>query len=193
MRSSEMFGLGGRSGCPPSPPEPVSTSLTVLNNTRNGIQQTFPCPSFVPLANHVSTACSQALHLLLPQGPGSLTSPQREDLTGITQYALILTRVSTEWKADSSPSQVTKESVWEKPRELKTALELEMDNTQWTEYATGGRPYWVHKQSKETTWDMPQEIKGQLSTARMDLREKARSADWIPSTAAILDRAQYAT
>jgi len=61
--------------------------------------------------------------------------------------------------------QLTKESVWEKPSELKSAVELEMEATPWTEYSSGGKPYWVHKHTKDTTWEMPQEIKGQSKPA----------------------------
>ncbi|GAA6019581.1 hypothetical protein JCM11491_001346 [Sporobolomyces phaffii] len=50
------------------------------------------------------------------------------------------------------------QSVWEKPSELKTPAEKEMENTPWKEYETGGRKYWVHDKTKETTWNPPKEI-----------------------------------
>lgn len=54
----------------------------------------------------------------------------------------------------------TKQSVWEKPRELKTAIEIQMEETGWKEYESGGRPYWV--KGGETTWQRPQAIQGEL-------------------------------
>ncbi|GAA5861781.1 hypothetical protein JCM3774_001299 [Rhodotorula dairenensis] len=68
------------------------------------------------------------------------------------------------WTRHTSPdgrpywSHPQKGSVWEKPSELKTPVELEMENTPWKEYETGGRKYWVHADSKETTWSMPKQI-----------------------------------
>lgn len=53
------------------------------------------------------------------------------------------------------------ESVWEKPRELKTEAEVEMEGTDWKEYESGGRPYWVSKSSGTTTWERPQAIQGE--------------------------------
>ncbi|GAA5822553.1 hypothetical protein JCM10212_002457 [Sporobolomyces blumeae] len=50
------------------------------------------------------------------------------------------------------------QSVWEKPTELKTPAEKEMERTPWKEYETGGRKYWVHSESSETTWNPPTEI-----------------------------------
>ncbi|TNY20022.1 hypothetical protein DMC30DRAFT_274469 [Rhodotorula diobovata] len=49
-------------------------------------------------------------------------------------------------------------SSWTKPRDLKSPLELELENSPWDEYETNGRKYWVHKESKETTWNMPTDI-----------------------------------
>lgn len=51
-------------------------------------------------------------------------------------------------------------SSWTKPRDLKSPLELELENSPWDEYETNGRKYWVHKESKETTWNMPTDISG---------------------------------
>ncbi|GAA5972082.1 hypothetical protein JCM8115_000816 [Rhodotorula mucilaginosa] len=68
------------------------------------------------------------------------------------------------WTRHTSPdgrpywSHPQKGSVWEKPSELKSRVELEMEKTPWKEYETGGRKYWVHNLSKETTWSMPKEI-----------------------------------
>jgi len=53
---------------------------------------------------------------------------------------------------------VTKQSVWEKPDELKTPFEKAMAKTDWKQYVSKGRPYYVHKVTKDTKWDMPPEL-----------------------------------
>ncbi|GAA5830706.1 hypothetical protein JCM11251_001050 [Rhodosporidiobolus azoricus] len=71
---------------------------------------------------------------------------------------------ASQWTKHTSPdgrpywSHAQKGSVWEKPDDLKTPVELEMSKTRWKEYETGGRKYWVHAVSKETTWNMPKEL-----------------------------------
>jgi pre-mRNA-processing factor 40 len=83
------------------------------------------------------------------------------------------------WTKNLSPDgrpfwnhSVTKQSVWEKPSELKTAAELEMENTPWKEYEAGGRPYWVHKETQETTWQTPKVI---LGASALSTRVKSRA------------------
>ncbi|CEQ40246.1 SPOSA6832_01840 [Sporobolomyces salmonicolor] len=75
---------------------------------------------------------------------------------------------SSQWAQHTSPDgrpfwSRNGVSVWEKPTELKTPAEREMDKTPWKEYETGGRKYWVHSQSKETTWNMPKEISARMN------------------------------
>merc|ERR1711939_786335 len=78
---------------------------------------------------------------------------------------------TTHFSPDGRPfwyNPANKQSVWEKPEELKTPMEREMSKTPWKEYETKGRKYWVHKESKETTWDMPpvlREIIGRFAPA----------------------------
>ncbi|KAI5478245.1 formin binding protein [Pseudohyphozyma bogoriensis] len=69
------------------------------------------------------------------------------------------------WDAATASCIESTESVWEKPSELKTPVELEMEKTPWKEYETGGRKYWVHKDTKETTWEMPIIIREILNRA----------------------------
>ncbi|KAL8292499.1 hypothetical protein RQP46_001111 [Phenoliferia psychrophenolica] len=76
------------------------------------------------------------------------------------------------WVAHLSPDgrpfwnhSITKQSVWEKPSELKGPIEKEMENTPWKEYETGGRKYWVSSETKETTWEMPQVLRDILARA----------------------------
>lgn len=93
-----------------------------------------------------------------PAGPGASPSP-----APAAAAASLWTRHTS---PDGRPywSHPQKGSVWEKPSELKSRVELEMEKTPWKEYETGGRKYWVHNLSKETTWSMPKEISGQSAS-----------------------------
>jgi pre-mRNA-processing factor 40 len=53
---------------------------------------------------------------------------------------------------------VNKTSHWEKPAVLQTAFERAMVSTPWKEYTSKGRPYWVHKETKQSVWDLPEEL-----------------------------------
>ncbi|BGP62244.1 U1 snRNP protein [Rhodotorula toruloides] len=71
----------------------------------------------------------------------------------------------SQWTKHISPtdgrpywSHPQKGSVWEKPDDLKTPLELEITRSGWKEYETGGRKYWVHATTKETTWTTPKDV-----------------------------------
>ncbi|GBE86371.1 Pre-mRNA-processing protein [Sparassis crispa] len=52
----------------------------------------------------------------------------------------------------------TRESVWEKPDDLKTPFERALNQTKWKEYFSGGRKYYYNTDSKESKWDMPDEL-----------------------------------
>ncbi|KAJ6577207.1 hypothetical protein B0H19DRAFT_1019510 [Mycena capillaripes] len=71
----------------------------------------------------------------------------------------------------------TKESVWEKPDDLKTPFEVRrfiassfgvlqrliltqraLNQTKWKEYFSGGRKYYYNTETKESKWDMPDEL-----------------------------------
>ncbi|KAJ2934019.1 hypothetical protein H1R20_g3064, partial [Candolleomyces eurysporus] len=52
----------------------------------------------------------------------------------------------------------TKNSVWEKPDDLKTPFERALNQTKWKEYFSGGRKYYYHTETKESKWDMPDEL-----------------------------------
>ena len=64
---------------------------------------------------------------------------------------------------------VTKQSVWEKPDELKTPFETAIGRTQWKQYSSKGRPYYVHSVTKETKWDLPAEL--------VELKEKVEARE----------------
>ncbi|KAI0080143.1 pre-mRNA-processing protein prp40 [Panus rudis PR-1116 ss-1] len=52
----------------------------------------------------------------------------------------------------------TRESVWEKPDELKTPFERALKETKWREYFSSGRKYYYNTETKESKWDMPDEL-----------------------------------
>ncbi|KAH9924721.1 uncharacterized protein B0H18DRAFT_1085405 [Fomitopsis serialis] len=52
----------------------------------------------------------------------------------------------------------TRESVWEKPDDLKTPFERALNQTKWKEYISGGRKYYYNTDTKESKWDMPDEL-----------------------------------
>ncbi|KAF9054471.1 hypothetical protein BJ165DRAFT_1439062 [Panaeolus papilionaceus] len=52
----------------------------------------------------------------------------------------------------------TKQSVWEKPDELKTPFERALNQTKWKEYFSGGRKYYYNTETKDSKWDMPDEL-----------------------------------
>ncbi|KAH9935065.1 hypothetical protein B0H21DRAFT_76038 [Amylocystis lapponica] len=52
----------------------------------------------------------------------------------------------------------SRESVWEKPDDLKTPFERALNQTKWKEYFSGGRKYYYNTDSKESKWDMPDEL-----------------------------------
>ncbi|OCF60315.1 hypothetical protein L486_02996 [Kwoniella mangroviensis CBS 10435] len=72
----------------------------------------------------------------------------------------------------------TKQSVWEKPDELKTPFEKALAKTQWKQYTSKDRPYYVNTVTKETKWDLPPELK-ELK-AKID-REEERRAQGLTS------------
>ncbi|KAM0787405.1 hypothetical protein ACM66B_003489 [Microbotryomycetes sp. NB124-2] len=56
-------------------------------------------------------------------------------------------------------NSITKESVWNKPRDLMSPAEREADETtDFQELESGGRPYWLNKKTKETTWTRPKAV-----------------------------------
>ncbi|KIJ55313.1 hypothetical protein M422DRAFT_199451 [Sphaerobolus stellatus SS14] len=52
----------------------------------------------------------------------------------------------------------TKESVWEKPDDLKSPFERALGKTPWKEYFSGGRKYYYNTDTKESKWEMPDEL-----------------------------------
>jgi len=71
------------------------------------------------------------------------------------------------WSVATSPEgkpyyyhTVTKETTWEKPDVLKTALERAEEACDWKQFETPeGKPYYHNKKTNQTVWEMPPEFK----------------------------------
>lgn len=53
----------------------------------------------------------------------------------------------------------TKQSVWEKPDELRSPFEKALNKTTWKQYTSKDRPYYVNSITKETKWELPPDLK----------------------------------
>merc|ERR1711973_703866 len=85
------------------------------------------------------------------------------------------------WTEHQSPdgrvyyyNNLTKQSLWDKPDELKTAAEILLSQCPWKEYKTEeGKTYYHNVTTKESRWVIPPEL-GELKT-KMASEEKAKS------------------
>ncbi|KAI8911796.1 hypothetical protein EDD86DRAFT_203299 [Gorgonomyces haynaldii] len=57
-------------------------------------------------------------------------------------------------------NSVTRQSTWEKPPELKSAMERALEFSDWQEFVDDetGNKYYFNKKTEETTWDLPPEF-----------------------------------
>ncbi|TFK51650.1 hypothetical protein OE88DRAFT_1698706 [Heliocybe sulcata] len=77
---------------------------------------------------------------------------------------------------------LTKESVWEKPDDLKTPFQRALNQTKWKEYFSSGRKYYYNTESKESKWDMPDELLLLLENVERDNATSQQSL--VPAPAA---------
>jgi len=85
------------------------------------------------------------------------------------------------WTEHQSPdgrvyyyNNLTKQSLWDKPDELKTAAEILLSQCPWKEYKTEeGKTYYSNVNTKESRWVIPPEL-GELKT-KMASEEKAKT------------------
>lgn len=54
--------------------------------------------------------------------------------------------------------KTTKASVWEKPDDLKTPFERALAKTEWKQYTSKDKPYYVNSRTKETKWNLPPDL-----------------------------------
>ena len=85
------------------------------------------------------------------------------------------------WQATKTPTgqtyyynTVTRETSWQKPKELQTQADQALANLPWKEYTTPeGRKYYSHMQTKQTVWDMPEEYREALEATQAPAPPKA--------------------
>ncbi|CAK5268561.1 unnamed protein product [Mycena citricolor] len=105
----------------------------------------------------------------------------REILLAYDEFATPSPAASTPWTEHRNPeartywfNSISKESVWEKPDDLKSPFEVchkcigvlqrlittqrALNQTKWKEYLSGGRKYYYNTETKESKWDMPDEL-----------------------------------
>lgn len=95
-----------------------------------------------------------------------------------------------DWTEHKSPdgrvyfyNTVTKQSVWEKPDDLKSSTELLLANCQWKEYKSdNGRIYFHNNETKESVWTIPKEL--QDIKDRIEAENKPPGSQDTPAPAA---------
>ncbi|KAJ3018062.1 hypothetical protein NUW54_g433 [Trametes sanguinea] len=81
----------------------------------------------------------------------------------------------------------TRESVWEKPDDLKTPFEKALNQTKWKEYFSGGRKYYYNTETKESKWDMPDELLLLLEKVEKENKNAAQpNSAVVPAAAPVL-------
>ncbi|KAF9908607.1 hypothetical protein BX616_000076 [Lobosporangium transversale] len=81
--------------------------------------------------------------------------------------------------------QTTRQTVWQKPDELKTPKELALEKSPWKEYTTPeGKKYYHNATSKETVWTMPEEYKVLLDELAEET--KTREGAKAPAVTAVV-------
>ncbi|KAG0371274.1 hypothetical protein BC939DRAFT_503074 [Gamsiella multidivaricata] len=76
---------------------------------------------------------------------------------------------------------VTKQTVWQKPDELKTPKELALEASPWKEYTTPeGKKYYHNAATKETVWTVPEEYKALLDQLKEETKAKETAAPVQP-------------
>ncbi|KAF9365807.1 PRP40 pre-mRNA processing factor 40 [Mortierella sp. NVP85] len=72
---------------------------------------------------------------------------------------------------------VTKQTVWQKPDELKSPKEIALETSPWKEYTTSeGKKYYHNASTKETVWTVPEEYKILLDQLAEETRAKEAAA-----------------
>ncbi|KAG0044771.1 hypothetical protein BGZ83_009962 [Gryganskiella cystojenkinii] len=74
-------------------------------------------------------------------------------------------------------NSLTKDTVWQKPNELKTAKELELEESPWKEYKTPeGKKYYHNSSTSTTVWTAPEEYQALLDQLEEEQKQLAAVA-----------------
>ncbi|KAG7306274.1 hypothetical protein JYU34_008874 [Plutella xylostella] len=112
----------------------------------------------------------------------------KPDLTAPAPDVAPMANQSCPWSEHKAPdgrtyyyNSVSKQSLWEKPDELKTSAEKLMSSCVWKEYTTdAGRVYYHNIETKESSWVVPkefQDIKDQIAAEEAAAHSAAMNAD----------------
>ncbi|KAJ0175611.1 hypothetical protein K1T71_008770 [Dendrolimus kikuchii] len=113
----------------------------------------------------------------------------KPELNAPAPEVLPLANQSSPWSEHRAPdgrtyyyNSVTKQSLWEKPDDLKTPAEKLLSSCVWKEYTTdAGRVYYHNIETKESSWIIPkemQEIKDKI--AAEETAQKGVMAEVVP-------------
>lgn len=116
--------------------------------------------------------------------PAPITSETTSNVQPITA-----TEKKTDWTEHKAPdgrtyyyNSVTKQSLWEKPDELKTPSELLLSQCPWKEYKSeNGKVYYHNVTTKESRWTIPTEL--EELKARIAAEEAAAAAAAVVASA----------
>ncbi|XP_013178528.1 PREDICTED: pre-mRNA-processing factor 40 homolog A isoform X2 [Papilio xuthus] len=158
---------------PPIPPAVAMPPVPGLSTTMPGLQPPIGFPSIIP-------------PFTMPP-PGF--PPYKADLGAPAPDVTPLANQSSPWSEHKAPdgrtyyyNSVTKQSLWEKPDDLKTPAEKLLSSCVWKEYTTdAGRVYYHNIDTKESSWIIPtelQEIKDKI--AAEEAAQAALNADIPP-------------
>ncbi|KAF7770901.1 hypothetical protein Agabi119p4_6875 [Agaricus bisporus var. burnettii] len=75
----------------------------------------------------------------------------------------------------------TKQSVWEKPDELKSQFERALSKTKWKEYFSNGRKYYYNTETKESKWEMPDDVILRVNLELLPLQDSHQSEEQLKS------------
>ncbi len=72
----------------------------------------------------------------------------------------------------------TRQSVWEKPDELKTEAELMLSKCPWKEYTSEqGKVYFHNTKTKESVWTVPKELQDLKDKIEKEKEETAKTEE----------------
>ncbi|CAH2076325.1 unnamed protein product, partial [Iphiclides podalirius] len=158
---------------PPIPPAVAMPPVPGLPNNMPGLQPPMGFPPIIPPFS------------MPPPG----FPPFKADIVAPAPDITPTANQSSPWSEHKAPdgrtyyyNSVTKQSLWEKPDDLKTPAEKLLSSCVWKEYTTdAGRVYYHNIETKESSWVIPkelQEIKDRI--AAEEIAQAALNADVPP-------------
>lgn len=134
---------------------------------------------FLHYLSYVTAASSQ----ITAPSPSPISSDSTSTMSASTAEKKV------EWTEHKAPdgrtyyyNNVTKQSLWEKPDDLKTQSELLLSQCSWKEYKSeNGKIYYHNISTKESRWTIPPELE-ELKTRIIAEEAAAAAAVAVAST-----------